>query len=185
MYAVVAPGYQGIHPEIVEVKELLKIMPYLQFSKVKDEEEGFAYIRSHQTHRRLESVRDYGSTFPLCHVVMEYIIGLDGNLYYNFDTSKFGYVRIVNDKAVLDQRPDRISAMLDNYVVDRNRISSHLVAIKAGLELIGELVDVEVLIPDYSIFYALRSYTGSNRFIKKIHKYLDERAGEVSITIRR
>ena len=185
MYAVVAPGYTGIHADIKDVKNLLAIHPYLKFSKVRTEEGGWEYINTHKVSRRVAGVWNYGSTFPQCHVKMEYIIGRDSTIYLNYDTSRFGTVKIANVDVPLDQRSGRISARLDSYVIDRNRISGHMVAIKAGLELIGELIDVEVIIPDYSIYYALRSYTGTkNREVLRVQEYIKQRIGEVSITLK-
>lgn len=115
---------------------------------------------------------------------MEYFIR-NPNIYYNFDTSNLGTLRIVKDTAVIENRTNLVKAMLPNVVVDPNSISGHIIAIYSGIKLLGDFIDVEVVVPDHSIFYAIRSYTGSNRPIARLRDYLKVRLGKVSVTLRR
>lgn len=49
--------------------------------------------------------------------------------------------------------------------------------------MIGDLVDVDVKVPDHSIFYALMTYNGQNRTINRVRTYIDERIAKVSVSM--
>ena len=74
---------------------------------------------------------------------------------------------------------------MPNVIVDGDTISGHIIAIYNGIKLLGDFIDVEVVVPDHSVFYAIRSYTGNNRAITRLKDYLKVRLGKVSVTLRR
>ena len=161
MYAVVAPGLKGIYEDPKVIDKIMALYPYTKFRKFQTEEE-----------------------FDKHHVVMEYFIR-NPNVYFNYDTSKLGTLRLVKDTAIIENRTNLIKAMIPNLIVDRESISGNIIAIYNGIKLLGDFIDVEVVVPDHSIFYAIRSYTGNNRAIARLKDYLKVRLGKVSVTLRR
>ena len=45
------------------------------------------------------------------------------------------------------------------------------------------MVDIDVKVPDHSIFYALMTYNGQNRTINRVRTYIDERIANVSVSM--
>lgn len=183
MYAVVGPGIKGVYKEIRDVNAAISLHPYAKFRKFRTEAECWEFINTHTPKRLLETVTSFGRAFPVCRVVMTYFIR-EGRAYYNFNTKHFGTLRLTEEVDELEVHADRISARVDSPGLDNSKIMSHLVAIQYGIKLLGRLTDVEVIVPDHSIFYAIRSYTGSNSMPKRFRAFLETREGQVSITLK-
>lgn len=184
MYAVVAPGLKGIYEDQKVIDKIMALYPYTKFRKFQTEEECWAFLERYENNHGIEEIRDFGDTFDKHHVVMEYFIR-NPNVYFNYDTSKLGTLRLVKDTAIIENRTNLIKAMIPNLIVDRESISGNIIAIYNGIKLLGDFIDVEVVVPDHSIFYAIRSYTGNNRAIARLKDYLKVRLGKVSVTLRR
>ena len=183
MYAVVGPGVKGVYREIRDVNNILLIYPYAKFRKFQTERECWDYIHSHTPRRMLESITSFGRAFPVCRVIMTYYIHGE-RTYYNFNTKFFGTLRLTKPVDEIDIRADRISACVNTPGLDNMSISSHLLAIQYGLILLGRLTDVEVIVPDHSIFYAIRSYTGTHGAPKRLREFIEGREGQVSVTLK-
>lgn len=184
MYAVVAPGLKGIYHDPKVIDRILTLYPYTKFRKFKTEEECWQFLERNTNKHGIEEISDFGDTFSHHRVKMEYFIRTP-NLYYNFDTSGLGTLRVVNQRAIIENRTSLIKALIPNMVVDADTISGHIIAIYNGIKLLGDYVDVEVIVPDHSIFYAMHSYTGQNRNISRLSTYIKSRLGKVSVTLRR
>lgn len=184
MYAVVAPGLKGIYEDPRIIDRILALYPYTKFRKFATEDECWEFIRRNENTHGLEDITDFGDAFPKHHVKMEYFIW-NSNIYYNFDTHLLGTIRILDKEAVVENRANLIKVMLPNIIVDPNTISGHIIALYNGIRLLGDYIDVSVTVPDHSIFYALHSYTGNNRAITRLRRYLDSRLGKVSVTLKR
>lgn len=184
MFAVVAPGLKGIYEDPATIDKILALYPYTKFRKFATEEECWDFLNRFENNRGVEVITNFGDTFDFQHVVMTYYIH-NSNLYYNFDTKGLGTLRLSSDKAVIENRTNLVKAMLPNVIVNPNTISGHIIAIYHGIQLLGDYIDVEVVVPDHSIFYAMHSYTGDNRAIRRLRNYTAERVGKVSVTLRR
>ena len=100
MYAVVAPELKGIYEDPKVIDRILALYPYTKFRKFSTEEECWAFLERYENNHSIEEIKDFGDTFNKHHVVMEYFIR-NPNIYYNFDTSNLGTLRIVKDTAVI------------------------------------------------------------------------------------
>lgn len=184
MYAVVAPGLKGIYEDPKVIDKIVALYPYTKFRKFSTEEECWAFLERYENNHSIEEITAFGDTFNKHRVVMEYFIR-SPNLYFNYDTSKLGTLRLVKDTAIIENRTNLIKAMMPNVIVDGDTIGGHIIAIYNGIKLLGDFIDVEVVVPDHSVFYAIRSYTGNNRAITRLKDYLKVRLGKVSVTLRR
>ena len=45
-------------------------------------------------------------------------------------------------------------------------------------------MDIDIRVPDHSIFYALMTYKGSNKTINRVRRYIDERMAKVSVSMK-
>lgn len=118
MYAVVAPGLKGIYEDPKVIDKIMALYPYTKFRKFQTEEECWAFLERYENNHGIEEIRDFGDTFDKHHVVMEYFIR-NPNVYFNYDTSKLGTLRLVKDTAIIENRTNLIKAMIPNLIVDR------------------------------------------------------------------
>jgi hypothetical protein len=183
MYAVVAPGLKGIYDNPRSIDKITALYPYAKYRKFRTEEECWKFLNMYENNHSIDEVYNYGSTFPQHFITMEYFIR--SSLYYNYRTDKVGYVRIVSQDAIVENCAGLIKARVDNVVADNNLISGHMIAIFHGLKTIGSWLDVNIIVPDHSIFYAINSYTGNNRVIERVRRHIKERQGEVALTLPR
>ena len=102
MYAVVAPGLKGIYEDPKVIDKIMALYPYTKFRKFQTEEECWAFLERYENNHGIEEIRDFGDTFDKHHVVMEYFIR-NPNVYFNYDTSKLGTLRLVKDTAIIAQ----------------------------------------------------------------------------------
>ena len=116
---------------------------------------------------------------------MEYFICED-RVCYNFRTKKIGYLAIENndDNVTVVNRAGVIKVTLRNIFLNDDIISNHLIAIWHGLKIIGEMIDVDVTVPDHSIFYALMTYKGTSKTINRVRSYIDNRFAKVSVSMK-
>lgn len=182
MYAVVAPGVKGIYLDYKEVEKVQALYPYAKFRKFRTEEECWRFIRLNENQHTVEQISNFGDTFNRHRVVMSYFIR-SPNLYYNFKTKGVGTLHIEDGNAIIEHRSDLIKALIPNVIVDPEKISGHIIAIYNGIKLLGDYIDVEIIVPDHSIFYAIHSYSGNNWTINKLNKHIRSRIGNVSITL--
>ena len=183
MYAAVAPELNGIYASYDDVLRVLTLYPFAKVRKFQTEDECWAFINRYSNKHTLDEVENFGDTFE-CRVKMSYFI-YDTSIYYNFDTSKIGTLHILSDTATVENRVNLIKATIPNMVLNPDKISAHVIAIYRGLRLLGDFVDVEVTVPDHSILYAVRSYSGTNRTIIRLKRLIDQRIGRVSLSLRR
>lgn len=182
LYAVVAPGVSGVYSDYSQVKRIIDLYPYTKFRKVLSEEDGYAFIKRNQNLHKFTQLSKYGNTFENCCVKLEYFIGRD-SVYYNIYTSSVGELKFEHKDALISGGNNIVMAEIPNIKLSRNLISGHLIAIYHGLEIVGDFIDVDIVIPNHSIFYALTSYSGNSRMIKRVQKKIQDRLGEVSLTL--
>ena len=185
MYAVVAPGMKGIYYNSRDIDNILRIYPYARFKKCQTEDECYQWISENQSTRRLEELRDYGTAFPSCHVVMTYYLD-DEYLYVNFDTTKFGQMRIFvpyDKDAELMQTPTVCSLKIP-FGVYASPLHRSLLAVIEALEIVGDTIDIVIKVPDHSVYYALRSYTGADNIILRAQDAVKNRQGGTSVSLK-
>lgn len=184
-YAVIVPGINTVYQTWGEVERIIALYPYPKYRKFATEEECWEYVRRHTTKRIYTDITKYGETFDNLYVKMEYFIRGD-KVYYNYKTGKMGYIAIesTDPSVIVINRTSGIKAILKDIYLNDNLITSHMIAIWHGLRIIGEFVDIDIRVPDHSIFYALMTYKGSNKTINRVRRYIDERMAKVSVSMK-
>lgn len=186
MYVLIANGYKGI----VESKETLDILssiyPYPKFRKVKTKEDAIKFLNRYNRRDYGVQFNNYGTTDSnYCYAFIKYVID-NSDLYVSIDTSKIGFIRINNKNkkdVVVDNRPTMIRFKISNINLKDELISDHCIAIYTILDILGEYVDVNIEIPDISVYLALYKYVGESYVIKNTQEIIKERLGGVSVTI--
>lgn len=182
-YGVVAPTLHSVYQDYTDVKRIITLYPYAKVRSFRTETDAWNFVRKNINTHELLKLRKYGDTFDEMFVKMEYFIGKN-SLYYNYDTSKLGSgIRIINSKAMIQQTVNSATVEVPGISVNPNLIYGHVIAIYHGLDVIGDFVDVDVTVPDHSIFYTLNSYTGDNRVLNKVLTRIKSRLGHLSISL--
>jgi hypothetical protein len=184
-YGYVGPGIRGVQNDINVIRKLLAVYPYLKFRKKKTEEEAWAFVEREGKRPTLKRITKYGDIFNTHYVTVEYFIQ-DGSVFYNIFTKNIGYIRISSDdeNVLIENRSELIKIELSNIHLNNEFISSHAIAIYHILRLLGSYVDVEILVPDHSIFYMLTAYTGTKSSLVRVLKYIESRKGNIAVTVK-
>lgn len=183
LYAVVAPGVSGVYDNYAQVQRIMALYPYTKFRKVVNEEMGWNFIKRNQNLHNFTQLSKYGNTFDNACVKMEYFIGKE-SVYYNLYTRDAGELKFYHKDALISSGNNLTMVEMPNIKLNRNLISGNLIAIYHGLDIVGDFIDVDITIPNHSIFYAISSYTGSSRVINRVQKKIQERLGAVSLTLK-
>lgn len=184
MFAVVANGLATICKTQRELQFILAIYPYPKFQKCRTKEEASLWLRQNSRTFDSMNIEKYGDVSDNGYVTMEYFI-VDANTYYNFYTEKVGRLRIHPAQGVaVDNRNELIKVKVYNSSLDTLLIQHNVVAIERGLNLIGEYVDVNIVVPDISVYLAITKYSGRDFRIQRLQRVLRNRLGAYSITVK-
>ena len=162
----------------------MSIYPYPKFQKCFSEEEAREWLREHSRVITSEDRELYGNVVCCGYARVEYFIH-GGITYYNVYTKRVGYLRIDPTEHIsVDNRRELIKIKVKDTVLDDYIIQHHIIAINRILKLIGDFVDVDVVVPDLSIYLAAVKYTGKDYSIRSLQRIISNRLGGFSVTVR-
>lgn len=183
MFAVVANGMQYICKTPRQLDCICAIYPYPKFKKVRNKDEAYAWLKQNSRSVASSSFSNYGDTAKSGYAVVEYFIS-DNTIYANIFTENIGFIKIPPTEGVaIDNRTDLIKVKIKNIVLDDMVINHHILAIRRLLKLLGDFVDVNIKLPDMSIYLALTKYRGENYMIQAAQKEIRQRLGGVSFSV--
>lgn len=185
MYALVANGIQTVVRSQEQLDLLISIYPYPKFRKCRTESDAREWIRQNSRADYGTEHRHYGDPAVTGYAEIEYFIA-DNTIYCNINTRKCGFIKIrTKDLNVkLDQRREFIKMKIENVVLNDDNISHHMIAIQRILIILGPYVDVDITVPDISVFLAATRYKGNNYILQDAQEAINSRLGAVSFTIR-
>lgn len=183
-YALTGHGVCGVYFNWKEVEELAAIFPYCRYRKFKTEEECWEFVNRYRSSKKSLSMTKYGNTFDNIFVRMSYTMSED-RMYFNYNTEHFGRIRLdATDKQIIQYTAKYVLVQEPSSIkLDIDTIISHLEVINRGVEILGELVDVDIVVPDHSIYYALTAYNGDDEVINTLKNKIHNRLAEVSFTL--
>lgn len=186
MFAFVSNEYQGIVYSKQHVQVLSSIYSYPVVQYCRTEEECRDYISRHP--RKVfdsDANKRAGWKKTTAYIRIEYFVG-EETIYANLYTDHFGYIMLnLRDKNVLQQAEyDMIKLKIRNVNVHDESIVSHCVAIQYILQLLSPIINVQIVVPDLSIYLALTEYTGRNVSIIRIRQLLKTRVGKVALLLK-
>lgn len=183
MYAVIASGVVRIVGTSEEVSLLRAIYPYAKSHYAKTMEEAQQWITQNTRQKYDTRVRKYGTTAWHRFIQITYFIS-DNSIFYNLDLTKFGRTRIdLEDGILVDNRPNFIKVKVLNTKLDNMLIQHHAIAVKRILTLLGDYCDVDIVVPDMSVYIALTDYSGRDRILRTVKALIRDRLGGVSFTV--
>lgn len=184
MYAVVAPGISTIYTNWKDVERIKTLYPYPKWAKVYSEQEANEWLRRNTYGTGLHTITKYGNTIDNLYVDTKYKIFSDC-LTIVYDISKLGNVRLPDTRNIVAYMGDKIHVKVPDIYLSNESISGHMSAIYNVLNLLGDIVDVNIELPYYSIFYSLTGYSkGNQRAVVTVQELIRNRQGAVSYTMR-
>ena len=172
MYAVVAPGLHGIYYNWKDVERIHALYPYAKWGKFYNEQDAQEFIKRNTNHHVVKQLYNYGDTLSDLYIDAKYKI-TNECLFFVFDTKRVGRVRILSEDAVVEYKGSKIYVRLSNIKLSDLTISSHMSAIYTMLHLLGDYVDVNISLPNFSVYYALTTYSGNkSRAIQTTRAYI-------------
>lgn len=183
MYAVIASGIVRIVGTAEEVNILSAIYPYAKIHYAKTMDEAQQWILENSRKKYNTRVQKYGNTAWTRYIQIKYYIS-NNSIFYNLDIRKFGRTRIpLQDGILVDNRSNFIKVKVLNTYLNNMLIQHHALAIKRILTLLGDYCDVDIIVPDMSIYIAMTDYSGKDRILKSVSMQIKKRLGGVSFTV--
>lgn len=127
----------------------------------------------------------YGRDSDIGYISIEYFI--DGkNIYVNVYTKHFGFIKLskLPNNVKQDSSYDLLKLKICNVILDDSLIAHHCVAIKNILSLFDTYINMEIILPDVSVYLACTKYKGRNFSINNLQATLQSRMGSVFYTIK-
>lgn len=184
-YSFVSPEISLVTQDIDKINRLHLIHPYASFRRHETEEKALARVERLKKEGKLTTLKKYGNTFKDLYVTVKYFITEDA-VYCNIYSQKFGMLDLsTTSKHVKIMNKPGLSTIKFDAKLNDDLIISHLIVIYNVLKILGPYIDVDFVIPDRSIFYALFKYTGSRADLRRVKEFIDSRLGEISVTIER
>lgn len=183
MYAVVAPGLQGVYTNWKDVERISALHPYAKWCKCYTEEDAQKFIKRNINHHTVKQLYNYGDTFNNMYIDAKYRIR-DSCLYIVLNTSRVGNLRIPDDNCIVAYSGSNVYIRVPEMYLSDKTIDSHMSAILCLLNIVGEFVDINIELPNFSVFYALTKYSrDSVRTIKTVQSTIKSRLCRVSFTL--
>lgn len=184
MFAFVSNEYSGIVYSKLQVKVLSRLYSYPVVQFCNTEQECREFIKRHPRFV-YSGLKKAGWKKTTAYIRVEYFIA-DETIYANLYTDHFGFVqlKIVNNHNILQSATyDMIKLKISNVNVNDDSITSHCNSIMYILSLMSPIINVQIKVPDLSIYLALTEYTGNNAAIKNVRNYLKTRVGKVALLL--
>lgn len=185
MYAVVAPGISCVYSNWKDVERIKALYPYPKWAKVPNEAAAKEWLKRNTYNHNLGNITKYGSAMDMLYLTAKYRI-FDNRLCISYDTSQLGDVRLRRQEGVVvEYLAGRINVLVTNIALSDESISSHLSAIFYTVKLVGDIVDLCIELPYYSIFYCMTAYKGiAIPSLTAMKSQLASRQGSLSYSVQ-
>lgn len=185
MYAFVSNEYRTIVYTQRQLDFLMSIYSYPQFKKVENKLEAKKFFAKCNRDFLDTNLNKYGRDSEIGYISIEYFI--DGiNIYANVDTRHLGFIKLSNvpENVKQDSTYDLLKLKICNVTLDDTLIAHHCTAIQNILSLFDKYINIELILPDISVYLACTKYKGNNFSIKRLQGDLKSRSGSIFYTIR-
>lgn len=185
MYAFVSNEYRTIVYSQRQLDFLLGVYSYPQFRKVESIADAKKFFNSCNREFINTNLSKYGKTLNVGYLSVEYFID-NNNIYVNIDTKHFGFIKLFNLPSNIkqDSSYDLIKLKICNVALDDSLIAHHCVAIQNILSVLDDYVNVELVLPDISVYLACEKYKGNNFMINRLQGTVAQRPGQVFYSMR-
>lgn len=185
MYAFVSNEYRAIVYSQRQLDFLNSVYTYPQFKKVENIAEAKAFFNSCNRKFIESGLNKYGRDSETGYISIQYFI--DGkNIYCNVNTKHFGFIKLNNlpKNVKQDSSYDLLKLKICNVVLDNSLIAHHCTAIVNILSLFDKFINIELILPDISIYLACTKYKGKNYSIRNLQNVISSRLGGTFYTMK-
>lgn len=185
MYAFVSNEYRTIVYSQRQLDFLTSVYTYPQFKKVDTVAEAKQFFNNCNREFLQTGLNKYGRESDIGYISIQYFI--DGkNIYCNVDTKHFGFIKLsdVPSNVKQDSSYDLLKLKICNVILDNSLIAHHCIAITNILKLFDECINIELVVPDISVYLACTKYKGKNYSIVKLQNALNNRLGNLFYSIK-
>lgn len=185
-YAFIAGNIATVFDNWEAVDRIYRLYPYPIFRKFKEQEDAWNYVNTHRLTYSIDSVSSYGDILSYPRIRMSYMIR-DDMVVYEMKPTGIHNMRFTNTDPLIkiDYRSKITKVVIKNINLNPDLITNHLIAIANGLKVIGNFIDVDIVVPNHSIFYVLTAYTGEDRRFVSLLSRIKNRAAGYAVTLRR
>ena len=183
-YGIVGPGVTGVYSNWHTIEDIAACIPYCSYRKFYTKEQAWEFVKTHKRKNNSLSMHKYGDTFDEPYLTMSYLMWHDF-AYFTYNIEHFGRIQLETPNDVLVRYGAKVitAKVSMKHNLKQNLIAHHLEVIAYGVGLLGDIIDVDIIVPNHSIYYALTIYTGENEEIINYRNKLKSRMGEFSITL--
>lgn len=185
MYAFVSNEYRTIVYSQRQLDFLTSVYTYPQYRKVENVAEAKKFFIQCNRDFMKSGLNKYGRQSDIGYISIQYFI--DGkNIYCNVDTRHFGFIKLTNlpKNVKQDSTYDLLKLKICNVILDNTLIAHHCTAIANILTLFDDFINIELVLPDISLYLACTKYKGKNFSIKNLQGAIASRQGNTFYTMR-
>lgn len=185
MYAFVSNEYRAIVYSRRQLDFLCSVYSYPKFKKVLTEKEAKEFFALNNREFFTPSLKQYGKVNDIGYISIQYFI--DGkNIYVNVFTKHFGFIKLseLPRNVKQDASYDLLKLKICNVILNNDLIAHHCTAITNILSLFDLYINIELILPDISVYLACTKYRGKNFSIKNLQRLLNSRMGTTFYTIK-
>lgn len=185
MYAFVSNEYRTIVNTQRQLDFLCSVYSYPKFKLVETVAEAKQFLIANEREFYNPSLKLRGKLNDIGYISIQYFIG-GNNIYANIYTEHFGFIKFkeLPRNVKQDASYDLLKLKICNVVLNDRVIAHHCAAINNILSMFEESINVELILPDISIYLACTKYTGKNYAIQALQDTLHTRAGITFYTIK-
>lgn len=185
MYAFISNEYRSIVYTQRQLDFLSSIYSYPKFKMVNTMAEANEFFAKNYREFYKPSLNQYGKVDDIGYISIQYFI--DGrNIYVNVFTKHFGFIKLSNlpKNVKQDASYDLLKLKICNVILDDSLIAHHCTAISNILSLFDLYINMELILPDVSVYLACTKYKGKNFSIRNLQSVLQARMGVTFYTIK-
>lgn len=185
MWAFISNEYRTICYTQRQLNFLCSVYTYPKFKKVQTKQEAKQFFASSNRDFINAGIKHYGKLSDIGYISIEYFI--DGkNIYVNIFTKHFGFIKLTNlpNNVKQDASYDLLKIKICNVILDDTLIAHHCAAISNILRLFDTYINIELILPDISVYLACTKYRGKNYTIRNLQGQLNSRMGSIFYTIK-
>lgn len=185
MWAFISNEYRTICYTQRQLNFMCEVYTYPTFKKVSNLLEAKQFFASKNREFINAGIKQYGKESDIGYISIEYFV--DGtNIYVNVFTKNFGFIKLTGlpPNVKQDASYDLLKLKICNVILDDTLISHHCVAISNILRLFDTYINIELILPDISVYLACTKYKGKNYTIRNLQGLLNSRMGNTFYTIK-
>lgn len=187
MYAFISNEYKTIVKTASQLDILCSLFSYPKFCKVNSTDEARLFFAENDRTEIKNALqkKKYGKRDKAGYITVDYYIA-NNSIFCNVDTKHFGFIRLRNvpSNVAVESSYSNMRLKFKNIILDDRLIAHHCLAISNILRFYGEEINIEIILPDISVYLAIVKYTGSNFIIKNIQSLVKSRKGAIYFTIK-